>query len=205
MLYACVPRCNGVDVSGLKIADRRLGHGEPLLLHGGFSDSREWRAQLAGPSDGFDDPGRGLRGLGRLPVAGRGRPARAVGHRHPRPAVDDWGPEFLATVYGDAAPPAVLEEAMEIPRDLRPAGFRPVTAAFLRRRPARRRAPDQPPHPVAVRRAGRAFTAARRERPARTDRQFTSGGGARGWAWHQRRGAGGVQRRSTGVPVELVG
>ena len=44
-----------VDVSGLKIAYRRQGRGEPLLLlHGGFSDSREWRAQLEGLSDDFD-------------------------------------------------------------------------------------------------------------------------------------------------------
>ena len=45
--------------------------------------------------------------------------------------VDEWGPDFLATVYGDDVPPGVLEEAMEILRDLRPDGFRPVTEAFF--------------------------------------------------------------------------
>jgi pimeloyl-ACP methyl ester carboxylesterase len=44
-----------VDVLGLRIAYRRAGAGEPLvLLHGGFSDSREWRHQLDGLSDRYD-------------------------------------------------------------------------------------------------------------------------------------------------------
>jgi len=44
-----------VDVAGLRIAYRRAGQGEPLLLlHGGFSDSREWRRQLDGLDDTFD-------------------------------------------------------------------------------------------------------------------------------------------------------
>lgn len=44
-----------VEVLGLRIAHRRAGAGEPLvLLHGGFSDSREWRHQLEGLSDRYD-------------------------------------------------------------------------------------------------------------------------------------------------------
>lgn len=46
---------DSVDVLGLRIAYRRVGAGEPLvLLHGGFSDSREWRGQLDGLSDRYD-------------------------------------------------------------------------------------------------------------------------------------------------------
>ena len=54
-----------------------------------------------------------------------------MGQRHPRPAGDEWGPDFLATVYRDDVPAGVLGEAMEILRDLRPDGFRPVTEAFF--------------------------------------------------------------------------
>ena len=43
-----------VDVRGLRIAFERRGEGPPLLLlHGGLSDHREWRAQLDGLSDAF--------------------------------------------------------------------------------------------------------------------------------------------------------
>jgi pimeloyl-ACP methyl ester carboxylesterase len=54
-----------VEVGGLRIAFRRAGEGPPLvLLHGGVSDGREWRAQLAGLSGEFtvvawDAPGCG--------------------------------------------------------------------------------------------------------------------------------------------------
>ena len=37
-----------VDVGGLRVAVRRRGRGEPVLLvHGGMSDSREWGPQVA--------------------------------------------------------------------------------------------------------------------------------------------------------------
>jgi pimeloyl-ACP methyl ester carboxylesterase len=54
-----------VQVGSLSIAFQRSGEGAPLLLlHGGASDSREWRRQLAGLSDDFtvvawDAPGCG--------------------------------------------------------------------------------------------------------------------------------------------------
>jgi pimeloyl-ACP methyl ester carboxylesterase len=54
-----------VDARGLRIAFERRGEGPPLLLlHGGLSDHREWRAQLDGLSDAFtvvawDTPGCG--------------------------------------------------------------------------------------------------------------------------------------------------
>ena len=54
-----------VSVRGRTIAYRRAGDGPPLLLlHGGWSDSREWRPQLEGLSDEFtviawDAPGCG--------------------------------------------------------------------------------------------------------------------------------------------------
>jgi hypothetical protein len=44
-----------IEVGGRKIAYRRAGGGHPLvLLHGAWSDGREWRPQLAGLSDEFD-------------------------------------------------------------------------------------------------------------------------------------------------------
>jgi pimeloyl-ACP methyl ester carboxylesterase len=44
-----------IEVEGLRITYRRSGEGEPLvLLHGGASDSREWRRQLDALSDEFD-------------------------------------------------------------------------------------------------------------------------------------------------------
>jgi len=54
-----------VEVGGLTIAFERVGHGPALvLLHGGRSDRREWRAQLDGLADDFtviawDAPGCG--------------------------------------------------------------------------------------------------------------------------------------------------
>lgn len=44
-----------IDVGGRTLAFRRAGDGPPLvLLHGGWSDGRAWRPQLAGLDDGFD-------------------------------------------------------------------------------------------------------------------------------------------------------
>ena len=54
-----------IEVEGLRIAYQRAGEGPPLmLLHGGLSDSREWRRQLEELSDEFtvvawDAPGCG--------------------------------------------------------------------------------------------------------------------------------------------------
>ena len=56
---------NQIELRGLRIAYRRAGEGPPLvLLHGGLSDSREWRRQLEELSDEFtvvawDAPGCG--------------------------------------------------------------------------------------------------------------------------------------------------
>ncbi len=44
-----------VEVGGRTVAYHRAGRGAPLLLlHGGWSDGREWRPQLEGLSDEFD-------------------------------------------------------------------------------------------------------------------------------------------------------
>jgi pimeloyl-ACP methyl ester carboxylesterase len=44
-----------IEVAGRVLAYRRAGDGPPLvLLHGGWSDSREWGPRLAGLSDEFD-------------------------------------------------------------------------------------------------------------------------------------------------------
>jgi pimeloyl-ACP methyl ester carboxylesterase len=54
-----------IPVAGLRIAYERAGEGSPLvLLHGGLSDSREWRRQLDALSYEFtvvawDAPGCG--------------------------------------------------------------------------------------------------------------------------------------------------
>jgi pimeloyl-ACP methyl ester carboxylesterase len=54
-----------LEVAGISISYRTAGHGPPLvLLHGGPSDSRQWRRQLQGLSDEFtlvawDMPGCG--------------------------------------------------------------------------------------------------------------------------------------------------
>ncbi|MBA3292647.1 MAG: alpha/beta hydrolase [Geodermatophilaceae bacterium] len=187
-----------VDVAGLRIAYRRSGHGEPLLLlHGAFSDSREWRRQLDGLSDsldviavdcpgcgGSDDAPEGftiqdfadclagfLRALdvghpyvgglsfgslyalalyrhhpaiprrlilasayagwaGSLPPHEVARRKRWVYEILDRP-VEEWGADFLATVYRDPTPTDVQAEAMDILRDVRPEGFRPAAEAFL--------------------------------------------------------------------------
>lgn len=58
-------RAEQVEVSGLRVAFERRGDGPPiLLLHGGLTDSREWRRQLETLSDAFtvvawDAPGCG--------------------------------------------------------------------------------------------------------------------------------------------------
>jgi pimeloyl-ACP methyl ester carboxylesterase len=187
-----------VDVDGLRLGYRRAGSGEPLLLlHGGFSDSREWQPQLDGLSDGFDVIAMDCLGCGRSddPPAGftlsdyadvvagviralrLGRPhlggvsfgsiyALAVCGEHPaivrslllvsayagwagslppeevarrvrwaedafaRP-VDEWGAEFLRTVYGEGAPQALLDDAFAVLRDVRPEGFAPVARTFF--------------------------------------------------------------------------
>lgn len=44
-----------LDVEGRRLGYRRAGSGEPLLLlHGGWSDSRDWTPQLSGLADTFD-------------------------------------------------------------------------------------------------------------------------------------------------------
>src|SRR6185312_15120007 len=44
-----------IEAGGRMIAYRRTGAGDPLvLLHGAWSDGREWRPQLTGLSDEFD-------------------------------------------------------------------------------------------------------------------------------------------------------
>jgi pimeloyl-ACP methyl ester carboxylesterase len=57
-----------IEIDGRKIACLRAGSGHPLLLlHGAWSDGREWRPHLAGPARrvrrdrlgcGSDDPSR---------------------------------------------------------------------------------------------------------------------------------------------------
>ena len=57
---------DSVEVNGVRIAYRRAGKGPSLvLLHGGPSDSREWRHQLEGLSDEFDVVAWDMPGCGR--------------------------------------------------------------------------------------------------------------------------------------------
>jgi pimeloyl-ACP methyl ester carboxylesterase len=190
------PEARTVEVEGLRIGYRRAGRGKPLLLlHGGFSDSREWRPQLEGLSDELDviamdclgcgasadaPPGFELKDYADVAagfLAALGLRSAHVGgisfgslyalviyRHHPetvrslilagayagwagslaaaevarriawaedaltRPA-DEWGPDFLATVYSDPSPELVAE-AMEILRDVCPGGFTPVARIF---------------------------------------------------------------------------
>jgi pimeloyl-ACP methyl ester carboxylesterase len=60
-----IDRREHIDIEGLSIAFERAGDGPPVvLLHGGVSDSREWRRQIDGLCDDFtvvawDAPGCG--------------------------------------------------------------------------------------------------------------------------------------------------
>ncbi len=60
-----LPETEVIEVGDLRIGYRRAGSGPPVvLIHGGLSDSREWRIQLEGLSDEFtvlawDAPGCG--------------------------------------------------------------------------------------------------------------------------------------------------
>jgi pimeloyl-ACP methyl ester carboxylesterase len=167
------------------------------LLHGGFSDSREWQPQLDGLSDRFDviamdclgcgqsddpPPGfalsdyadvvagvvRALR-LGRTHLGGVSfgstyalavygahpamvrslllvsayagwagslaaeeveRRVRWAEHAFARP-VDEWGAEFLRTVYSAGAPQSLLDDAFAVLRDVRADGFAPVARTFF--------------------------------------------------------------------------
>jgi pimeloyl-ACP methyl ester carboxylesterase len=186
-----------VDVDGLRIGYRRAGSGAPLLLlHGAFSDSREWRPQLEGLADSFDVIAMDCIGCGASDKAPSGfklpnyadlvaRFLAALDIRSPhlgglsfgsvyallfyryhptvprslvlasayagwsgslstteansRTAwlewalshpVEFWGPDFLATVYSDAAPQALRDEAMAILRDVRMDAFGPVARTF---------------------------------------------------------------------------
>lgn len=185
-------------MDGLRLGYRRAGCGESLLLlHGGFSDSREWRPQLEGLAGRYDviavdclgcgssdDPPASFAlgdyanvvagfvralGLGRAHIGGislgsvyalvlyaahpaivaslllaspyagwaGSLPAEEVERRvrwaeealaHP---VDEWGEAFLRTVYSEAAPQVLLDEAMEVLRDVRAGGFAPVARTFF--------------------------------------------------------------------------
>ncbi|MBW3627573.1 MAG: alpha/beta hydrolase [Actinobacteria bacterium] len=77
-----------VSVGGRTIAYRRAGEGPPLvLLHGAWSDSREWRAQLEGLSDGH--PGTG---------SPRTSPASSPARSRRRPSTE------MVTIMGDVRP-----------------------------------------------------------------------------------------------------
>jgi pimeloyl-ACP methyl ester carboxylesterase len=60
------PKLEAVELEGLRIAYRRAGNGPPLvLLHGGPSNSREWRRQLDGLADEFTVVAWDMPGCGR--------------------------------------------------------------------------------------------------------------------------------------------
>jgi pimeloyl-ACP methyl ester carboxylesterase len=185
-----------VNVGGLRVALRRYGQGEPVLLvHGGMSDSREWGPQVEDLSRGYDviavdvlgcggsaDPPEefGLAdhahvlagildtlGISSAHVIGQSLGsvlALALYREHPhtvrslilagayagwagslppeevesrtrmvletleRP-VDEWGPPFLATVYGAEAPAELMDASMAILRDVRPEASRRLVLA----------------------------------------------------------------------------
>lgn len=104
----CVPT---VDIAGVTISYAHAGSGPPLvLLHGGLSDRREWREQLAAFSDGFsvyawDAPGCGLSDdppeSWRMPDFAEAVVAwlSALGVRRPHLLGLSWGSTLALEVY----------------------------------------------------------------------------------------------------------
>jgi len=100
------------EVDGLTIAYERAGHGPALvLLHGGLSDHREWRAQLDGLSDSFtviawDTPGCGDSDdppeTFRMPEYARVLAGfvQAVGVEDPTVLGLSWGSALALDLYG---------------------------------------------------------------------------------------------------------
>ena len=186
-----------IEVGGLTIAFERVGHGPALvLLHGGLSDRREWRAQLDGLADAFtvfawDAPGCG--GSDEPPATFRmddyarvlAQFVEAIGAKAPTVLGLSWGstlalelyrlrpdipralilaaayagwagslppdviterledalrdlalpPEdvalrFLPTLFTERASTAMREEAMQVMREARPSGVRPMVFAM---------------------------------------------------------------------------
>jgi pimeloyl-ACP methyl ester carboxylesterase len=186
-----------IEAGGRMIAYRRAGAGDPLvLLHGAWSDGREWRPQLGGLSDEFDviawdAPGCGgsddpppqmdmadyadvvadlvaALDLGPAHVCGLsfgGGLALEVYRRHPRlvrslvlvsayagwrgslppeevaarlarahreldlpPAT--WIDSYLPGFFARPVPPETLDLVRSMMLDVRPAGARPMLAAF---------------------------------------------------------------------------
>jgi pimeloyl-ACP methyl ester carboxylesterase len=104
-----------VEVGGLRVTYRQAGQGPPLvLLHGGLGDSREWRRQLEGLADDFtvtawDAPGCG----------GSSDPPETFRL-----------PGYLPGLFTDSASAELVEEALAMMLDVRPAGMRPMLQGF---------------------------------------------------------------------------
>jgi pimeloyl-ACP methyl ester carboxylesterase len=186
-----------IEAAGLRIAYERAGDGPALvLLHGGLSDRREWRRQIAALSDEFtvvawDAPGCGQSAdppetfrlpeyadclaafidaldLGRAHVVGLsfgGGLALELYRRRPTVALtlvlapayagwagslpsgtveqrlqqtlreadlppEQWAPNWIPSLFTEAAPQEVIDEALAIMSAVHPAGVRAMAHAF---------------------------------------------------------------------------
>lgn len=110
-----------IDVGGRTLAYHRVGGGTPLLLlHGGWSDGREWRPQLDGLSDGFDVVAWDAPGCGGSddPAAGMGMAGYADAVADLIVALGLERPHLCGLSFGGGLALAVYERHPELVRSL---------------------------------------------------------------------------------------
>lgn len=115
------PALRRATVAGRVLAYRRTGIGPPLLLlHGGWSDSRDWRPQLAGLADAFDVVAWDAPGCGGSddPAAGADLGAYADAAAGLVAALGLDRPHVLGASFGGGLALEVLRRHPGLPRSL---------------------------------------------------------------------------------------